>query len=288
MDVELIDGARAFLDASLAYRANEPLLTNVLGSVAGAVATGRRRYDAHWWWVVRQGGAVVGAAMRTAPHGLVLGPMDDDGADALGRAVAELYREVPWVDGPVAANEAFRAAYLRPASPVGPRRSRRGRRSLVYEVTTLVAPEVPGVARRATRAELDLVTRWVVAFHRETGLAIADSPGETRVQFARRVDEDDLLLWEVDGQAVALAGVVGVTDAPAAPLSRLGPVYTVPRARRRGYGAAVTAALAARELDRGRRVMLYADADYAPSNAAYLKIGFVARAETQAVWLDPR
>ena len=287
MEVELVDGAEDFLVQSVAHRTSEPLLTTVIGGVAASVATGRRRYDAHWWWLVRERGAVVGIAMRTAPYGLVLGPMTDVAAAALGMAVAEHDRDVPWVDGPVGASEALLSTYLGPGSPVGPRETRPGRRSLVYELETLVAPVTVGRARRARADETDLVVRWVEEFHRETTFAVASAPEETRAQFARRIGDGDVLLWEVDDEAVALAGVAGVLEGVGASFARIGPVYTAPGARRRGHGAAVTAALGARELGRGRRVMLYADADYAPSNAAYRKIGFVPRAETRAVMIDP-
>ena len=65
-----------FLAASITYRAAEPIRTNVIGSVATSVVDGVRAYDAHWWWIVRgDDGDVVGAALRTAPFGLQLGPM---------------------------------------------------------------------------------------------------------------------------------------------------------------------------------------------------------------------
>lgn len=285
MHVELVEGADDFLERTREHRRGEPLLTNVISSVATAVATGQRRYDAHWWWLVREHGDVVGVAMRTALYGLVLGPMDTGVATALGEGVAARDSDVPWVEGTPEANEAFRAAYLGPGSPVGPRITRLGRRSLVYEVTALVAHSVPGSARPAVASELDLVTEWARAFHHEVAPAVVDEPAQRRAQFARRVEEGDVVLWEVEGRPVALAAVAGV-DGGATPVARIGPVYTVPGARGRGYGAAVTATLAARELGRGRRVVLYADADYAPSNAAYRKIGFVTRAETLTVWLD--
>lgn len=128
-------------------------------------------------------------------------------------------------------------------------------------MATLVVPAVPGAARPATVVELDLVARWVGALHHLTGLAKSDSPRETRAPFARRVGEGDVFVGEADGEAAALAGVVGLSDDTAAPLSRLGPVYSVPGAPRRRYGAAVTAALASREVGRGRGVVLDADAE---------------------------
>lgn len=285
MDAELVADARAFLAETAAYRSATPLLTSVLTSVAAAVADGRRHFDAHWWWVVRHDGDVVGAAMRTAPHGILLGPMGVGAAAALGAACAHEDRTVPSVNAEAAANAAFRTAYLGPGSPVGPRRVRPRRRDRVYELVELAPPVARGEARPATTAETDLATEWTLAFHAEVGIDHGPTGDEAREQVARRIGDGDLLLWWCDGSPAAMAGTVAVDTAPA--YARLGPVYTEPSARHRSFGAAVTAALSARELSRGRRVMLYADADYAPSNAAYRRIGFVARADLELVALDP-
>lgn len=57
--------------------------------------------------------------------------------------------------------------------------------------------------------------------------------------------------------------------------ARIGPVYTAPAYRGRGYAAAVVAALCERILADGKTPMLYTDAAYPPSNRCYAKIGFV-------------
>ena len=57
-------------------------------------------------------------------------------------------------------------------------------------------------------------------------------------------------------------------------------MYTPPEHRRRGYGAAATAAAvhSARWLG-AAEITLFADADYPPANAVYRGLGFVAIAE---------
>jgi predicted GNAT family acetyltransferase len=61
---------------------------------------------------------------------------------------------------------------------------------------------------------------------------------------------------------------------PAAGVSRIGPVYTVPEHRGRGYGSAVTARAAFDILDCGAMPVLYADRGNATSNKIYRAIGF--------------
>jgi predicted GNAT family acetyltransferase len=85
------------------------------------------------------------------------------------------------------------------------------------------------------------------------------------------------LLWTVPGDPavhddpVALAGHSAVVGG----MARIGPVYTPPAMRRRGFGAAVTAA-AVRSAQRAgaTEVVLFTDIGYAPSNAVYRRLGF--------------
>jgi hypothetical protein len=56
---------------------------------------------------------------------------------------------------------------------------------------------------------------------------------------------------------------------------RIGPVYTPPEHRRRGYGSAVTAAASERNLDRGCRFcFLYTDLANPTSNRIYMDLGY--------------
>jgi predicted GNAT family acetyltransferase len=56
---------------------------------------------------------------------------------------------------------------------------------------------------------------------------------------------------------------------------RVGPVYTPPELRRRGYAAAVTAAISRAALDAGASaVLLFTDLANATSNALYQRLGY--------------
>jgi predicted GNAT family acetyltransferase len=61
---------------------------------------------------------------------------------------------------------------------------------------------------------------------------------------------------------------------PAAGVSRIGPVYTPPRNRGRGYGSAVTARAALDVIDNAAIPVLYADRANPTSNKIYRAIGF--------------
>jgi hypothetical protein len=101
MHVELIDSVDEFIAVTTAFRAADPLRTNVIGSVALSVSTGRSTYDDYHWWVVRGGdGEVVGVAIRTSPFNMILARMTIDAARALGRSVAQFDDALPGISGP--------------------------------------------------------------------------------------------------------------------------------------------------------------------------------------------
>jgi predicted GNAT family acetyltransferase len=77
-------------------------------------------------------------------------------------------------------------------------------------------------------------------------------------------------LWE-DPQPVSLAGFGGWTPTGV----RIGPVYTPPELRRRGYASALTAELSAQLLAGGLRYcFLYTDLANPTSNRIYQAIGY--------------
>ena len=65
---------------------------------------------------------------------------------------------------------------------------------------------------------------------------------------------------------------------------RIGPVYTPPELRGRGYASALTAEVSQRVLDAGKRFcFLYTDRSNPTSNAIYERIGYRTVAEAAAI-----
>ena len=99
-----------------------------------------------------------------------------------------------------------------------------------------------------------------------------DGGGVGFVDHAKRVG-DRFMLWDVDGTPVSMA----MLRAPAAGVSRIGPVFTPLTHRGHGYGSAVTAAAAELAHRSGTPdVVLFADLANPVSNAIYQRIGFEA------------
>lgn len=129
-------------------------------------------------------------------------------------------------------------------------------------------PAVPGTLRLATEADRDLVLRWGLAFNLDCfGEEGGDRPN-IRAELA--IKAGNLFFWEDDGPAC----MVGKTR-PSEHGVTIGPVYTPPERRNRGYATATTAAVCREILGSGKEFcVLFADRANPASNAAYLKVGF--------------
>jgi predicted GNAT family acetyltransferase len=266
-------GAEAFLDATEEYRSADPVRTNLLGSIPASVLAGRR-YDSEHWFTVHDRTAVAGAALRTAPFALVVGPMPPSAAAALGDHLRGRRQPLPGINGPV---DVVNTVADRLGHPYVVRM-----RDVLRVLDELIDPVEPeGEWRRADAGDLILVTSWQERFLVEVGLPLHLPDEPTMRMWLER-----LWLWEVEGTRVAMAGHANVVTTPGGTVGRLGPVYTVPEARGRGYGSALTAVVSRILMSQGASVMLYADADNPTSNGVYERLGF--RAIDEHVEVDLR
>ena len=267
--------AGTFLAATESIRASDPVLTNMIGSVAGSVVAGRR-YQAELWLSVQADHVMVGCAMRTAPHHLIVSPMPESAAEEVGRFVRLADPDVTGVNGPRDTVEAVIRG-LEPAT--------RPRLLMVETVRVLGSyrppPAPAGTARPAVASDLDVIVAWYEQFGLDAGLPIHDA----RAAVTARLEQGAMLLWIVDGAPVAMAGHATPVATPAGFVTRIGPVYTPARHRRRGYGAAITAAVTEAVLPGSAVVMLFADASKPENNRIYERLGFAAFAEIVEVSL---
>jgi GNAT superfamily N-acetyltransferase len=210
-------------------------------------------------WYADDGG-VRGAISWTPPFELLLAAVPDDTVDDLVGGLRERGVALDGVNGTEAAVERFVAAWS-PAEAALKFRMR------LYKLGTLVSPAVAGTARPARAGELDLAVRWLSAFQEDAGVHQTDTEPMAR----DRIGDGRLWLWEDDGAVVSLAAC----NAPAAGVARIAPVYTPPEHRRRGYGAAITAACTADALARGaEHTVLFTDLANPTSNSIYQQIGY--------------
>jgi predicted GNAT family acetyltransferase len=140
----------------------------------------------------------------------------------------------------------------------------------MFELTELVEPSgVPGCGRLADPTDRDLCIDWLHAFHAEA--LPHEVVGDVVRIVDRRIAHGGFCLWDDEARPVSLAGVSTVV----AGVARIGPVYTPPHRRGRGYGAAVTAVATRAGFAAGAtRCMLFTDLTNPTSNALYPRLGY--------------
>lgn len=134
-------------------------------------------------------------------------------------------------------------------------RGRRHARERLYRLGSLQPPAgVAGSPRTAHDSDRAVLADWLELFSGEA-FGHPYTAGGVFVDAATGRG-DRFVLWDVDGTPVSMA----LLRAPAAGVSRIGPVFTPETHRANGYGSAVTAAAARAALERGDAgVVLFTD-----------------------------
>jgi RimJ/RimL family protein N-acetyltransferase len=229
----------------------------------GAAAFGETAPLFGWWR--SNDGEITAALLHTPPYPVLLTRLPERSAEPLAEALITYRRPLAGVNAEQGDAAAFAAAWCRLTGVS----SRESRRSRLFRLERLRRPDPgpPGAAREATAADRALLESWLAAFGEETGESFR-SPSAV---VDDHLSHDGLTLWEDGGAVVSLAG----QQRPAAGAVRLGPVYTPPGYRGRGYAGAVTAAVSQAALDAGAdHVILFTDLANPVSNALYQRLGY--------------
>jgi GNAT superfamily N-acetyltransferase len=241
------------------------LQVNPARDAAAAAAADQARRPLFGWWT-GHGGAVGGAFMHTPPWPLLLTAVPADVAADLAAALAGRWlsgvNAHPETAGPFAA--AWRDAT---GCPAALHRSQR-----LYRLAELAWPQPApdGAPRVAAGTDAPLLAGWYTAFARE----VHDMAADDHAAVVRdKLGYGGILIWQAGGRPVSMGGITRQV----AGMVRIGPVYTPPELRGRGYASAVTAELSLRAREAGAaEVLLYTDLANPVSNSIYQRIGFVA------------
>jgi predicted GNAT family acetyltransferase len=212
-------------------------------------------------------GVPVGAALQTPPYPLACNGITAEAMDAVAGKLVEWRPELTGVRGARSSALAFADAW----HGITGRAAKLSTEERLYRLGTLRTPSgVTGTARLATDDDRGQLVEWVELSFQETFTQRDEAAGEAFVDTANQVG-DRFMLWDVDGAPVSVA----MLRAPAADVSRIGPVFTPLTHRGHGYGSAVTAAAADLAHRSGTpEVVLFADLANPVSNAIYQRIGF--------------
>ena len=288
MELEFFTDPAIFLAVAGDLLAADPVLGTVIAGVSDRTA--RERADgidswaevgapfAQWWLVVRdESGAVVSAAMRTAPfkpYPIFCLPMADEAARALATALHDRGEFLGGANGALPAVEVITRETARLA----------GGKAVVHHQIRLweatevtVPPAPPGRLRRATEEDAPLVLEWFSAFHTEADEQAGREPDPTSGEHNTlesvlvRIREGVEWLWESpEGDVVHLTG----RSLPSYGVSRIGPVFTPREHRGAGIASYVVGELTRTGLEAGQRMCLFTDQANPTSNKIYEALGY--------------
>jgi predicted GNAT family acetyltransferase len=253
---------------------NSVIITNVLGRRSGAVTDPA---PATYLTVLDESRWVVGSAMRTPPYPVMITVLPPGAAEPAVGALLAACPDASGLIGPSADATACATEWERRTGQA----VTVGMEQRIHRLEVVRPPVQPsGSMRRATESDIDLIAAWGEAFvlEAEAGSARHDAVGplseEERVQERRRaelrVTEGHAYLWD-DGGPVSYVAVTS----PVGGIVRIGPVYTPPDKRGRGYASALVAGVSQGALDAGATACaLYTDLANPTSNKIYAALGY--------------
>lgn len=282
---EFLDVTGEFLRAEAAR--NSVLLTVTADLEAAALeaadleAAGPAASDGGmlYGWQQADAGRLTAAFMHTPGYPAMLSGMSETAAADLARELLAAGHRVPGVNAAQQAADAFTAVW----------RDRTGdavtvhRRMRLFRLARLVPPAPPpaGSPRPGAGTDRDLLDEWFGAFAAEVG----DIPAhDHRSDIDKRLGYGGITIWEAGGVPVSVACLTRAVGG----MARVGPVYTPPARRGRGYAAGATAAVSQAALDAGvREVVLYTDLANPTSNALYERLGYAPVEDRVLLTFEP-
>ncbi|MGH7923489.1 MAG: GNAT family N-acetyltransferase [Candidatus Binatus sp.] len=210
---------------------------------------------------------VTAVVLMTPPHNLILSWIGDDSTiDAIAGALHAAGVAIPGVNSSVEIARKFAQKW----SELSGRSFHLQMAQRIYQLSQVTkAARAAGRLREPNESDDVLLRKWRAAFSIE---AERMDPEEATTNATLQLPKSrHLVLWELDGAPVSMAGFSGRTPHGI----RVAWVYTPPENRGKGFAGACVAALSQKLLDEGRRFcFLYTDLGNRTSNHIYQTIGY--------------
>jgi predicted GNAT family acetyltransferase len=285
MEVVTVADAATFLARGAPVMGHDPAANNLPLGIAQQLVDQPAAYASAHFWIAERQGEAVGAALRTPPYPVILADPIGDGNDVVDHFVAALVLAEPSLPG-VTANEPWASRFADAWTAATGRSWRLGVGQGVYALVEVRTPQqASGSARAATIEDRELLREWMDAFAAEALQAMPRDEGAMERGIDARIGAGaagGFTLWQIDGRPVSLTGWMPI---PAG--ARIGPVYTPPEERGRGYASNLVAHVSADMLEGGAAAcFLYTDLGNPTSNAIYRRIGYEQVAESSMILFD--
>ncbi|MBA3645496.1 MAG: GNAT family N-acetyltransferase [Gemmatimonadaceae bacterium] len=271
--LERFGSAENFSAASVAFLVAREAENNLLlGITSDLVGGGTFGAEPPYMAVARRGGAMTAVAMRTPPFGVTLSATEDlDAIDVIAEDVAREYPSIPGLIAPVSAADRFASKW----ESLKPERRLVRANERIHKCSTVNRTRSPrGEMRVFRESDRELAVQWRKLFISESKLPNPGGDAELRAGIDRHLRSRDggYFFWDVDGENVSMAAAGGRTPNGI----RIGPVYTPPSYRGKGYATSLVADLTQMMLERGLSFcFLFTDLANPTSNSIYAQIGYV-------------
>ena len=277
MGFEWLADATSFREHADLLLLEHEAANNLILGVSGTEIEQPGSFDQFQAWVGFDSTGPVIAAAQTPPSNLILAvPRSGEAVGLLAAVVGELPGVIgllPWVETFVIAR---------------PETASKTMSQGIFELEKVIPPpSTSGESRQANHDDLELLIAWFLAFRGETIGHAAEEDRITRNverRLAAPSARGGFWLHVVDDRPVAMSGHSGPTPNGV----RIGPVYTPPGERGRGYATNLVATQSQWLLNHGHRFcFLYTDLSNPISNSIYERIGYRQVAESAEYSFTP-
>ncbi|MGF1493133.1 MAG: GNAT family N-acetyltransferase [Microcoleaceae cyanobacterium] len=247
-------------DYLLQYESEQNLLIGICHTLLNRP---ERYLNPPYFAIVKENETILALAIRTPPRKLLLSKVKS--LEALTLIAQDLrYESLPGACGLVEEITAFVEIWQQLTG----QSFKREIEMRIHQLTQVqYIPTAGGHLRLATEADRSLLIDWFTAFIAEIGEVMGEPP-ERAVNSSLK--HQSIYLWE---DQVPVSWASGSQSLPTA--ARIGPVYTPPEYRRRGYATACVAALSQKFLGQEcERCFLFTDIANPTSNHIYHQIGY--------------
>ena len=266
MKLSRFDNASQFYDKVKDYLLQQEGEHNLLLGVIQSLIVDPNRYESQPYLVsVEKDKTIIGVAIRTPPYGLLLSKMVDlVAAEALAQDIYNQQKSLPNVSSFPKEAKAFSDVWKTLTT-----QSDQLTMDLIIHQLTQVQPipKSSGFLRLATESDRSFLIQWHDDFTQEV---MHTTPINSEQIVNSNLSQKSLYFWE-DVVPVSMAAAKGSPPNG----GRIGPVYTPPNYRKKGYASSCVAALSQKLLDQGcRACFLFTDKDNPTSNHIYQMIGY--------------
>lgn len=266
MKLILFEDAVAFCDRTQSHLLHHPAEHNLLLGIQSALLRGSGAFPTPPdLLVVESAGEIQAVGTRTPPYNFVLSKVQDLGAlDLIADYFYHASTSLSGINSFVREAQAFAHVW----QTVTGQSSTLKMHLRIHQLTQVHSQaDVQGHFRIATKRDRKQLLQWSEAFSLET---FGDLEADIERILDLQIKRQDLYVW-CDRKIVSM--VAGRLSQPGG--GRIGPVYTPPECRQRGYATACVSAVSQMLLDRGaQRCCLFTDITNPTSNHIYQTIGY--------------